>query len=68
MRSFIYLFILSGRGGLLLVNTPLVARARAESLRASDMQPCWPFHVVVRTDAQAFSSYSFRCSKFLMLG
>ena len=66
VRSLIYLFILSGRGRSLLVNTPLVAQARerAESLRTSGRQPFWPLHAVVRTAAQAFASCSSRWLTF----
>ena len=67
MRSLISLFILSRRGRSLLVNTPLVARARLESLRTSGGQPCWPLHAVVHTSEQDFASCSSRWSKILVV-
>ena len=68
MISLISLFILYGRGRSLLVNMTLVARARAESLRAIGRQTCWTFHEVVRTAPQAFASCSSMWLIFLVLG
>ena len=67
VRSLISLYILSRRGRSLFVNTPLVVWARAELLRESGRQPCWPLHAVVHTVAQDFESYSSMWLTFLVL-